>query len=69
MLQAEQHIRCLDKYDFSKNCLGNRSLASGLANNLELILMILKLCMKTDLSRKMTFLNAERKELLSQVEL
>ena len=35
------------------------------------MVMILKLCMKTDLSRKnkMTFLNAERKELLSQVEL
>ena len=33
------------------------------------MVMILKLCMKTDLSRKMTFFNAERKELLSQVEL
>ena len=34
MLHTEQHTRCLDLYDFSKNCLDNRSLASGLANNL-----------------------------------
>ena len=25
----------LNKYDFSKNCLDNRSLASGLSNNLD----------------------------------